>query len=187
MGLYDRVNARSRKEFRLITVSVAVAVFLLIVDQLTKLLVEQQMQLGKPLPIIKGFFSLTYVTNKGAAWGMFHGYGMMLFAIGALVIITAIYCLRKLCNGYPERYIAVMVLLSGVVGNSIDRIWRGEVVDFLDCYIGSYHWPVFNIADCAICIGIGIYTISVLLRPESEAAAKEQKKQDIEPAADDAK
>ena len=187
MGLYDRVNARSRKEFRLITVSVAVAVFLLIVDQLTKLLVEQQMQLGKPLPIIKGFFSLTYVTNKGAAWGMFHGYGMALFAIGAMVTFIAIYFLRKICEGYPERYMAVMVVLSGVVGNSIDRIWRGEVVDFLDCYIGSYHWPTFNIADCAICVGIGIYTVSALLRPESGKADAEQKKQDPEPAADDAK
>ena len=61
---------------------------------------------------------------------------------------------------------AVFDMISGIFGNSIDRIWRGEVVDFLDCWIGSYRWPTFNIADCAICIGIGIFMISAMFRPE---------------------
>ena len=82
----------------------------------------------------------------------------------------AIIFLRKLCDGYAERYAAILTVLSGVIGNSIDRIWRGEVVDFLDCYINKYHWPAFNIADCAICIGIGLYTLSVLLRPVPETS-----------------
>ena len=103
---------------------------------------------------------------------MFHGYGMVLFIIGVLVIIATVCFLRKLCEGYRERYVAILTVLSGVVGNSIDRIWRGEVVDFLDCYVKSYHWPAFNIADCAICIGIGIYMLSVLLRPAPEKSAE---------------
>ena len=166
MKFCNRIVERSREEFRLIRISAGVAFFLLIIDQLTKLLVEQQMTLGKPLPIIDGVFSLTYVTNPGAAWGMFSGYGIVLFIIGVLVVAAAIYKLRKLCDGYPERYVAVMTVISGVIGNSIDRIWRGEVVDFLDCWIGSYRWPTFNIADCAICIGIGIFMISAMFRPE---------------------
>jgi len=66
--------------------------------------------------------------------------------------------------------IAILTVLSGVIGNSIDRIWRGEVVDFLDCYINKYHWPAFNVADCAICVGIAAYTLSVLVRPVPEDA-----------------
>ena len=104
--------------------------------------------------------------------GMFHGYGVVLFCVGMLVIVATTYFLRKLCEGYRERYVAILAVLSGVVGNSIDRIWRGAVVDFLDCYINSYHWPAFNIADCAICVGIGVYMLSVILRPEAKKDAE---------------
>ena len=86
--------------------------------------------------------------------------------------LAAIYFLRKLCDGYAERYTAILMVISGVIGNSIDRIWRGEVVDFLDFYIKSYHWPAFNIADCAICIGVGLYTLSVIVRPAPENGEK---------------
>ena len=172
MKEYRKILHRSSEEYRLIMFSCGIAVFLLILDQLSKLLVEQHMVLGESIPVINGFFSLTYVTNKGAAWGMFHGYGMVLFAVGMVVTLAAVWFLRKLCDGYRERYIAVLMVLSGVIGNSIDRLWRGEVVDFLDCYIKNSHWPAFNVADCAICIGIGIYTVSVLLRPAPEKLAE---------------
>lgn len=168
MDWNKKIAPRTAEEVRLLRFASGIAIFLLIFDQVTKLLVEQKMVMGEPIPVIKGFFSLTYVTNKGAAWGMFSGYGLVLFAIGAVVIALALWFLRKLCDGYRERYIAILVVISGVIGNSIDRIWRGAVVDFLDCYIGRYHWPTFNIADCAICIGIFCYTASVLLRPAPE-------------------
>ena len=168
MAEHKKLQVRSAGEYRWIVYSSAAAFFLLILDQITKLMVEQRMVLGESIPVIKGFFSLTFVTNKGAAWGMFHGYGIVLFAIGIAVLIATIYFLRKLCDGYRERYMAILIVLSGVAGNSIDRIWRGEVVDFLDCYIKSYHWPAFNIADCAICIGIGVYMLSVIIRPAPE-------------------
>ena len=171
MDWKKKITPRTSEEVRLLSIASGIAVFLLILDQITKLLVEQKMVLGESIPVIKGFFSLTYVTNKGAAWGMFHGYGLMLFGIGTVVIALSLSFLRKLCEGYRERYIAILMVISGVIGNSIDRIWRGEVVDFLDCYIQKYHWPAFNIADCAICIGIGIYTLSVLVRPVPETSA----------------
>ena len=171
MDWKKKITLRTSEEVRLLSIASGIAVFLLILDQITKLLVEQKMVLGESIPVIKGFFSLTYVTNKGAAWGMFHGYGLMLFGIGTVVIALSLLFLRKLCEGYRERYIAILMVISGVIGNSIDRIWRGEVVDFLDCYIQKYHWPAFNIADCAICIGIGIYTLSVLVRPVPETSA----------------
>lgn len=168
MAEHKKLQVRSAGEYRWIVYSSAAAFFLLILDQITKLMVEQRMLLGESIPVIKGFFSLTFVTNKGAAWGMFHGYGIVLFAVGIAVLIATLYFLRKLCDGYRERYMAILIVLSGVAGNSIDRIWRGEVVDFLDCYIKSYHWPAFNVADCAICIGIGVYMLSVIIRPAPE-------------------
>ena len=168
MKLCQKVEPRTAEEMKLSRCAAASAFVLLILDQLTKLVVEHHMELGESIPVIKGFFSLTYVTNLGAAWGIFHGYGMVLFAIGVAVLLLALRFLRKLADGYSERYFAILTVLSGVVGNSIDRVWRGAVVDFLDCYIGKHHWPAFNVADCAICIGIGIYALSVLLRPEPE-------------------
>jgi len=170
MNFRDKIEPLSAAEVKVLRIAAAWAFVLLILDQLTKVLVEQNMKFGESIPVIKGFFSLTFVTNKGAAWGMFHGYGMALFAIGLTVTVLAVWFLRKLCDGYAERYIAILTVLSGVIGNSIDRIWRGEVVDFLDCYINKYHWPAFNVADCAICVGIAAYTLSVLVRPVPEDA-----------------
>lgn len=169
MKLPQKVTAKSRSEIRLLSISAGVAFFLLVLDQLTKLLVEKRMILGESIEVIKGFFSLTYVTNKGAAWGIFSGYGLVLFGIGLLVTVIAIMFLRKLCAGYPERYVAILAVLSGVFGNSIDRLFRGAVVDFLDFYIKDRHWPAFNVADCAICIGIGVYMLSALIRPDETA------------------
>ena len=165
MAGHNKLQIRSAEEYRWIVYSSAVAFFLLIIDQITKLMVEQRMILGESIPVIKGFFSLTFVTNKGAAWGMFHGYGIVLFVIGVFVIIATLFFLRKLCDGYRERYVAILSVLSGVVGNSIDRIWRGEVVDFLHVhYYNAYHYPVFNVADMAICCGVGIFLISGFCR-----------------------
>ena len=64
--------------------------------------------------------------------------------------------------------VALFMVVSGILGNSIDRLWRHEVVDFLDCYIGDKHWPAFNVADSAICVGIGIYILSLMLRPQKK-------------------
>lgn len=172
MDLSKKIARGSRSEIRLLSISAGVAIFLLVLDQLTKLLVEKRMLFGESIEVINGFFSLTYVTNKGAAWGMFHGYGIALFAVGMVVMLIAVAFLRKLCCGYPERYVAILAVLSGVLGNSIDRLFRGAVVDFLDFYIKERHWPAFNVADCAICIGIGVYMISVLLRPDEEKTEK---------------
>lgn len=159
----------SAPERRLLVFSVGVAVLLLVLDQWTKILVEQRMLLGESIPVIPGVFSLTYVTNRGAAWGMFHGYGLALFVVGAVVLVLAIRFLRYLTEGYRERYLAIMIVLSGVLGNSGDRLWRGAVVDFLDFYWNGRHWPAFNIADCAICCGIALYFFSVLVRGKEKA------------------
>jgi len=164
-----RIEAGSAAERRLLGFSIALGLFLLVLDQWTKILVEQRMTPGDSLELIPGWFSLTYVTNKGAAWGIFHGYGMVLFGIGIVVLMLALRYLRYLTEGWRERYLAIFIVLSGVIGNSFDRLYRAAVVDFLDFYWRDHHWPAFNIADCAICFGIGVYFLSVVLRDKDKS------------------
>ena len=88
-----------------------------------------------------------------------------------LVTVGALWFFRYLTDGFIERYFAIFVILGGVAGNSIDRIWRGAVVDFLDFHFRGYHWPVFNVADIAICVGVGIFILSSIVRkPRREAS-----------------
>lgn len=157
-----------------ITWASVVCAILLIVDQITKALIDHHFSLGQKYSVIPGFFDITYVTNKGAAWGIMQGQVWLLLIIGLVVGAAAILFMRWLTEGWTERYWALFIILSGIFGNSIDRVWRGEVVDFLDFYIGKYHWPAFNVADMAICIGLGIYFISIFIRPQTEKAKPEK-------------
>ena len=140
---------------------------LIILDQVTKAMIENY--LVHPISVIPGFFDIVKVYNTGAAWGMFAGHRWPLLAISITFFFFAIFFARKLTEGWPERYYSLALVISGIFGNSIDRIWRdGKVVDFLDFYIFKHHWPAFNVADSAICIGVGIYMISSLKRPAPE-------------------
>ena len=150
-----------------------IAGILLLLDQITKVLVAHSFKLGESQLVINNFLSLSYVTNKGAAWGILNGYSWLLLLIGCLVTATAIFFMRYLTEGFNERYLALAMVISGIIGNSIDRIWRGEVVDFLDLHIANYHWPpVFNVADSAICVGVCIFLLSNLLRSTKSQASK---------------
>ena len=92
---------------------------------------------------------------------------MLCIAVLALAAILRFF--RALTEGYPERYIAAFMVVSGILGNSIDRLWRGSVVDFIDVhYSNVWRYPVFNIADIAICIGVGIFVLSSFFRPEKK-------------------
>lgn len=147
--------------------------FLLILDQITKALIEKYVT--AKIVVIPGFFNIVHVGNSGAAWGIFSGYRWLLLAISIGFFLFVVFYFRKLTEGWPERYYALALVVSGIFGNSVDRIWReGIVVDFLDFYISKYHWPAFNVADSAICIGVGIYMISSFKRPEKEKESKKE-------------
>lgn len=146
---------------------------LIFLDHLTKYLIVSKMVLKQKIPIIPGLFDLTYITNKGAAWGILSGYGWVLFAVSILVLGATIYYFRTLAEGWPERYYALGAIISGIIGNAIDRVYRHSVVDFLDFYIGKHHWPAFNIADSAITVGVTIYIISTIFRPYDNDEDKE--------------
>ncbi len=163
--LFKKCELGSRDEKRVINLALGLGCLLIVLDQITKIAVEHCIRLGERIPVITGCFNLTFITNKGAAWGIFHGYGWLLLIIAVLVVVATIIFMQWLTEGWSERYYALFVIISGVIGNSIDRMWRGEVVDFLDFYAVDWHWPAFNVADSAICVGVAIYFISVFSRP----------------------
>ncbi len=152
--------------------------FILIADQLTKYIVDRTMPLHYSIPIIDGFFSLTYIRNTGAAFGIFSGsheaFRLPFLITVSLVAIGFIFMmLKRLRQTETGLITALAFILVGAIGNLIDRIIHGEVVDFLDVYWSDYHWPAFNLADSFITLGVGI-TIYYLatIRGDDPFAAK---------------
>jgi len=132
-------------------------------DQLTKLWVRAAFIYGgEPQIVIPGFFNLVYVRNEGAAWGMFGGQMPILIILSIVVLILLTVYRRKVLNPTLDHRIILGLMVGGICGNLIDRIRVGWVTDFLDFYIGPYHWPSFNVADSAICIAVGLYMLSSL-------------------------
>ena len=128
--------------------SAALAVVFL--DQLIKFLVRQNIQLGQSIPIIKNVFHLTYVANTGSAFGLFKGLNIFFVLFSIIVIIGIFYYLKKIIKEDKKLQLAVGLLLGGTIGNLVDRLAFGAVIDFLDFRI----WPVFNIADTAVTVSI---------------------------------
>jgi signal peptidase II len=166
--LFPVIEPHSAAERRWLGAVFILTGVVLALDQFTKILTVRMFELHESHPVIDGLFNLTYVRNYGAAWSILSGHIWLLLLIAVLVVAGTIWKFRYLTEGYSERYLAIFLVFGGVLGNSIDRIWRGAVVDFLDFYIKSYHWPVFNVADIAICCGVGIFMLSSLLRKEKK-------------------
>ncbi|OGS37841.1 MAG: signal peptidase II [Elusimicrobia bacterium RIFOXYD2_FULL_34_30] len=127
-----------------------IIILVVILDQLTKYLVVKNFYYEESIPIINKIFYLTYITNTGTAFGKLQNYGgiLLVFSIIAITILSLIIFKQK--NIPKINMIAFSFILGGAIGNVIDRIFRGSIVDFLDFRI----WPIFNVADSAISIGI---------------------------------
>jgi len=141
---------------RLLAVVTAVILFL---DQATKLYVDARFALYESVPVIRGWFHLTYIRNKGAAFGIFADNAVRVpFFIGvALVALLVIgWYLRRLRPDQGLAAFALALIFAGALGNLIDRVRLGEVIDFLDVFWRHYHWPAFNVADSAICVGVAL-------------------------------
>ncbi|WKJ90421.1 signal peptidase II [Methylomonas montana] len=131
----------------------------LVLDQASKLAVDGSMQLFESIPLIP-YFNLTYVHNTGAAFSFLAqagGWQRWLFA-GLAVVMSGIIAvwLHRLQKHETLMAVALALVLGGAIGNLIDRVAYGYVIDFLDVYYQDWHWPAFNIADSAICIGVGL-------------------------------
>jgi len=142
---------------------------ILLLDQWTKSMVVQRLPLYQRVEVIQGFFNLTHVRNTGGAFGIFGGekggVGSLLFVVVSLLAIGAIiFLFIKIREGEKTLALSFSLVLSGAIGNLIDRLRYGEVVDFLDFHLSTYHWPAFNVADSAICIGIGLMALELFRR-----------------------
>lgn len=134
---------------------------IVVADQVTKFIVDRSMALHESIPVIENLFSLTYIRNTGAAFGIFAGshaaFRMPFLIIVSLIAIGFIFMmLKRLRDTETGLMTALAFILGGAIGNLIDRIFYGEVIDFLDFYWSNYHWPAFNLADSFITLGVGI-------------------------------
>jgi signal peptidase II len=141
----------------------------IILDQITKIFILKTLPLYHSITIIPGFFNITHIHNPGGAFGfMAHQNSSLrsfLFILLALIAVCLIFYFYKSTNRtHPFLASGFALILGGAIGNLIDRIRFGKVVDFLDFYVHSYHWPAFNVADSAITVGVTIFIFHLLFR-----------------------
>ncbi len=145
-------------------------------DQYTKALILQSDRLVYVpyIEVIPGFFHIVYVTNTGAAWGMFADQTSLLALISLIVLVVMIVQYRSFSEGFWERSVALSLLMGGIAGNLIDRTFRDTgVIDFLSFFYKSYEWPAFNVADSAICTGVAVFLLSSIIRPDNSESQPE--------------
>lgn len=145
-----------------------IAGLVVVLDQVTKYLVMTHIPLYHSIPVIPGFFNLTHIYNPGGAFGFMAtgstGMRNLLFiGVSTLAIGLIVYFYRNTPRSHRYLASALAMIFGGAVGNLIDRLRFGAVIDFLDVYVGAHHWPAFNVADSAITIGITIFIAHVVL------------------------
>ena len=154
-------------------------------DQFTKVLTVSNFALYESLEIIPGFFSLTYLTNKGAAFGFLagvdaawrHYFFLILASVALVLLLIAWFRLRKEHRFYGP---ALALIAGGAIGNVIDRVRLGAVVDFLDFYVAGHHWPAFNVADSAISVGVVLFLLSNYLEERKKSGKDERPTSNVE-------
>ena len=163
-------------------IAAIVSALILVADQITKYIVTVNMTLGESRPFLKGLLDFVYIYNEGGAWGFLSGYQWILLTVTSIVIIIFITVLVKYGMQDKLLFWSVCLVLSGGLGNMIDRIFRGgKVVDFLH-FEFMPDFPVFNVADCSVVIGTGLLIIYFIVgsikenkMKKTEAALSEDK------------
>jgi signal peptidase II len=150
-----------------------IAASVVLLDQVSKWLVAQKIALYDGVDVVPGFFRLTHVQNQGAAFGLFSSSTsqwkvamLIMFSVAALAVVSAL--LWKNGNAMNATAIALSLVFGGALGNLWDRVSSGRVIDFLDIYYGSHHWPAFNLADSAIVVGAVLLLSEIFLAPQEE-------------------
>lgn len=149
-----------------------IAIFIILLDQFTKWLVVKNMDLYEQIPIIENFFYLTSHRNAGAAWGILQGQMYFFYIITFIVIVALIYFLQAYAKTSKWMSVAISFILGGAIGNLIDRVFYKEVVDFFDFIIIGYDYPIFNIADSALVIGVILFLMSSFMEDKKKGRAK---------------
>ena len=156
-----------------------ISLVILLFDQLTKQIVSKAMMPHQSIELIPNFLNLTYIHNRGAVFGL--GSGMsspyLSWFLSSLSILSLavilVYFLRVSVRN-SRLYVGLALVLGGAMGNLLDRITSGYVVDFIDVHWFDYHWPYFNLADSSICIGVGLLLLSMSVKTEKQKAVSEE-------------
>ena len=151
------------KKFRYLLV-----IGVIVLDQIIKVLIRSTMYIGESLPVIKEVFHITYVQNRGGAFSILSGQGLILTVVPLAAIIFAIWYMEKHLDEHWSLFLSLSLIIGGGIGNLIDRILLGFVTDMIDFRF----FPVFNIADIAVCVGAGFLILYTLIFSEDDAAKK---------------
>ncbi len=142
--------------------------FIIIADQVSKFLIKGAFAANphKVITVIKNFFTFRYVENRGAVWGMFSNSANNLIpkiitGLSILALVIVIYFFLKLGDDCKLELVSISFIIGGALGNIIDRVYQGYVVDFLDMKFFGYHWPTYNVADSFISVGVALLIISI--------------------------
>src|SRR5271157_3431235 len=171
------MNGNSQTRQAILKYFFLIAVIVLLLDRLAKWAVASNIPLHDSVTLIPGLFHLTHVQNTGAAFGLFAESSaqwkvgaLVSFSVIALVIVSAL--LWKNGHALSTTTIGLSLILGGATGNLWDRMMTGRVVDFLDFYVGSYHWPAFNVADSAIVVGAILLVSEIVFAKSGDEAVK---------------
>jgi signal peptidase II len=142
---------------------------IILLDQVTKEIVLRSIPLNTTIPVVNGFFNLTHIHNPGGAFGLMANFSpimrsIIFLFISSLAVGLIFYFYKKTPAHYAWLAAAFAMIFGGAIGNLIDRVRFGIVVDFLDFYLGNLHWPAFNVADSAISVGIGIFLYHLVFK-----------------------
>ncbi|TDM03948.1 signal peptidase II [Macrococcus carouselicus] len=150
------------------------AIFLILADQLTKWIIVKSMNIGDSVPVIGDILEITSHRNHGAAWGMLQNQMVFFYIITLVVLAALIYFYRNEAPFKPVMQLGLTLVSAGAIGNFIDRLFRGNVVDFIDTRIINYDFPIFNVADACLTVGVFILIYEILVNE-----SKEKKNADI--------
>lgn len=182
-SLYSIRTADRGKNKNGVTTSVVyflIALIVFLIDQGTKYLIATRLELAEQIPVIKDFFIITSHRNRGAAFGILEGQQWFFILITIIVVAGIVWYLNKARKTRKLLPTALALVLGGAIGNFLDRILNGEVVDFLMFNFGSYTFPIFNVADSCIVVGVALIILDTLLDVKGEQEVTEVKEsQDV--------
>ena len=144
-----------------------ISIILFIIDQIVKIIIDKTLTLGKSYPIFTNFLYITKAYNSGVSFSMFTGHRFLIIFINLFIMIFLFIYMHKFKIN-KRNIIAFSLTFGGLLGNLLDRIIHGYVIDFIDFYIFNYNYPIFNLADSFICIGIIILLYSIYLGEDNE-------------------
>ena len=152
-----------------------IALIVFLVDQGSKWLVKTNMDLGQEISVIGDFFYITSHRNRGAAFGILQDQRWFFIVVTIIVVVALVWYIQKI-KSQPDKLLplALSLVLAGAIGNFLDRLLMGEVVDFFKFNFGSYTFPIFNVADSAIVVGVALIILDTLLESRREKRREDQ-------------